>query len=54
MIQSRSSTRASTKIGSPGGSPNAVTPPTVIPVSARISSGDAKEHFAAPRRSRTA
>ena len=52
-IRSRAMTRASTRIGSSGGSPKTVTPPIAIPVSARVSSAAANDALRVPSRSRT-
>jgi hypothetical protein len=46
-------TAASIQIGSPRGSPNGVTPPISMPVTARASSGAAKDAFLVPRSDRT-
>ena len=53
-MRSRSMTRASTQIGSSGGSPKTVTPPISIPVISRVDSAGANDALRVPSRSRTA
>lgn len=54
MIQGRATIRLSTEIGRPSSCAKSVPPPIIWPVSARVSSAEAKDRRETPISSRTA